>query len=84
MSSKGLAVRSPRHIFQSHSLFYSKFKLAFRLCTLASGEPALCMAANVVCAVKNAIRDALSELGPQQPYFPLSTCLHVADGCAIA
>ncbi len=35
------------------------------------------MAANVVCAVKNAIRDALSELGPQQPYFALSTCLHV-------
>ena len=38
----------------------------------ASGEPPLCMAANVLFAVKAAIQAALSEIGQDNFYFPLS------------
>ena len=42
------------------------------LMSTASGEPPLCMAANALFAVKNAIQSALGEIGAGNSYFALS------------
>ena len=47
----------------------------------ASGEPPLCMAANVLFAVKGAIQNALGEIGQSGNYFALSLRARAVASC---